>query len=114
MGRLGAPAPQPARAPGPLAFSDAGYVEEILAAAGFEDIAIARIGLMMPGGRSVEEEAALMRHVGPASRLMLERPTDAATRAALAADIAEALRPFETDAGMLIPPSVFYVEARRA
>ncbi|HET6522136.1 MAG TPA: methyltransferase domain-containing protein [Geminicoccaceae bacterium] len=111
--RLGPPEPRPPRAPGPLAFSDAAYVEEILTGAGFGKIAIERVDTVVPGARTAAEEAAFACEHGPAARLIGARAPDGATLGAIVAEIAAAFQPYETDAGVRMPASVFYVGARR-
>ena len=109
---LGAAEPQPPRAPGPLAFSETGYVEEILAAAGFADVAIETVATPLPGAPTAEAEAAFACLVGPLARLIRSRAPDAATERAIALEVAERFRPFQSEAGVQIPATLHYVEAR--
>ena len=77
--RLGPPDPQPPRAPGPLAFSEPGYVEEILSAAGFADVAIDTAPTHLQGAASAAAEADFACLVGPLTRLIAgarSRPCD--------------------------------------
>jgi ubiquinone/menaquinone biosynthesis C-methylase UbiE len=111
--RLGPPEPQPRRAPGPFAFSDAAYVEQILSAAGFAEIIIERITTVLPGPPTAAAEAEFVQHMGPLARLIREREPDAATVRQIVAEIAEGFRQFETAAGMRVPASVYCVTAVR-
>lgn len=112
VGRLGPPDPQPLQAPGPFAFSEA-YVEQILGAAGFADIAIEQITTILPGAASAADEAEFVQSMGPLARLIREREPDPQTIRAITAEIAERFRQFETAAGMRVPASVHGVTAIR-
>lgn len=87
---LGPAKPRPPRTPGPLAFSDRDYVRSILEAAGFVDIAVNAEPVFLHG-TSLAEEAELACLIGPSGALVEEKRPDAASRAALEADIATAL-----------------------
>jgi hypothetical protein len=110
---LGAPEPQPPRAPGPFAFSDAAYVEQILSAAGFVQIAIERITTVLPGAPTAAADAEFVQDMGPLARLIREREPDAPTVRRLVAEIAERFRQFETDAGVRVPAVIWSVTAVR-
>jgi SAM-dependent methyltransferase len=110
---LGPPEPQPPRAPGPLAFSETGYVAEILAAAGFADIAVETVATELPGAPTAKAEAAFACFAGPLARLIRTREPDPATERALALEVAERFRPYQSEAGMRIPATLHYVEARQ-
>ncbi|MGH6943442.1 MAG: class I SAM-dependent methyltransferase [Geminicoccaceae bacterium] len=110
---LGAPEPTPSHAPGPFAFADAGYVEEILAAAGLGKIRIERRALVLPGEATASRQLAAALAIGPLARMMRERAPDAATRAAIVADLEHELRPFESLDGIRVPAKVFAVRAIR-
>jgi SAM-dependent methyltransferase len=112
--RLGPVEPRPPHAPGPFAFSERAYVEGLLSAAGFGSIAIETSELQLPGAATAEDEAHFACEMGPAGRLLRERaPDDAAARAAICAEVADAFRPFETEHGVRAPATVFCVEATR-
>jgi SAM-dependent methyltransferase len=110
---LGPPDPQPPRAPGPLAFAETGYVEEILVAAGFTGLAIETIATLLPGAPTAEEEAAFACLVGPLTRLIQTRAPDPATREAIAREVAEGFRPYQSAAGVQLPGMFHYVTATR-
>jgi hypothetical protein len=109
--RLGPPAPQPPRAPGPLALSEPDYVDEILSAAGFADVVIDRTEIRLPGAPSAREEAVLAGQVGPLARLLRERGADETTRAGLIGTLTERLAPYLTAAGIRMPAVVHLVTA---
>jgi SAM-dependent methyltransferase len=110
---LGRPEPSPPRAPGPFAFSEAAYVEQILDAAGFADIAVEPISTVLPGARTAAAEADLVCNMGPLARLIREREPNEQTVRRIVAEIAAAFRPFETTAGVRVPAAVYCVTARR-
>lgn len=111
---LGEPEPVPPRTPGPFAFTEADYVREILRTAGFVDIAIERTESIIEGAPRAAEEAAFACHMGPVSRLIRERaPDDPSAVERIARDVAEPFSRFETEAGMRLPATVFFVTARR-
>lgn len=112
---LGEPEPAPPRAPGPFALAEADYVDEVLRTAGFADVEIERTESVVEGAASAGEEAAFACQMGPLSRLIRERaPDDPAVVERIASDVAEQFRLFETDAGVRLPATVFFVGARRA
>jgi len=110
---LGPAEPQPPRAPGPLAFSETGYVEEILAAAGFVDVVIETVATRLPGAPTAQAEAEFACLVGPLARLIRTREPDAATERAIALEVAERFRPFQSEAGVRVPATLHYVQARQ-
>ena len=110
---LGPPEPQPPRAPAPLALAETAYVEEILTAAGFAGLAIETATTLMPGAASAEDEAAFACEVGPLTRLLQTHEADAATRQAIAREVAERFRPYQSAAGVRIPATLHYVSATR-
>jgi hypothetical protein len=110
---LGPPEPQPPRAPGPLALAETTYVDGILTGAGFAAIRIETATTDMPGAATVEAEAEFACQVGPLTRLLQAREPDPATRRAIALEIAERFRPYQTVEGVRIPATLHYVTATR-
>jgi len=110
---LGPPDPEPPRAPGPLAFAETGYVEEILARAGFAGIRIETVTDPLPCARTAAEEAAFARVVGPLARLIQIRQPDAATLAAMVDKLTDRFRLYQNTAGVRIPATLHYVTALR-
>ena len=92
IARLGAPAPVPPTAPGPLAFSDIGYVLDILRTSGFAAPAGDAVSLHIEPPGEVSDAVRLATSLGPASRIMTAMdggPEDAeAIRQATAAGFA--------------------------
>ncbi len=110
--RLGPPTPQPAHAPGPMAFSDPAYLRGVLEAAGFHEPRIATESVSLVG-TTPDAEAALACVMGPTARLLEERTAPEPVREALRREIAEALLPFASQAEMLLPASVHLVSAEQ-
>jgi len=110
--RLGPPKQQPRRAPGPMAFSDAEYVRDILADAGFSAIGIEELRPEVGAHATAEEEAPFALAAGPLARLVNEKKPDPAARADLVREVAEALRPYVTEAGVRAPAAFYCVTAR--
>ncbi len=111
---LGLP-PRDPRAPGPFAFSDETYLRTLLTGAGFRAIRFTPWrGKVRFGGPGVSAaEAAGLAVAGGT----LAGPIQAAseeTRAALLADLEARMRPYLTDAGVLLPASVHLVTATAA
>jgi hypothetical protein len=109
---LGPPSPKPPRAPGPMAFSDPDYVRSFLGAAGFGGIDVRRETPEIIGA-SPEEEADHACIMGPSGRLIDEKKPDAAMRATIRRQIAEAFAGHAGGKTMLLPSTVFLVTARR-
>ncbi len=110
--RLGPPGAKPARAPGPMAFSDPAYVRAILGDAGFDQVEIRREAVNVIGS-TPQEEAALASIMGPAGALLDEHKADEATRHAIREAIAAAFAPYAADGRVTLPASVFVVTACR-
>jgi SAM-dependent methyltransferase len=110
MRHLGAPASQSARAPGPNAYGDRNYLRGILDTAGFAEIAIEPRHFLVHG----ETAAGTAEHAGQfgaVQRLMDEKGASPEVRAAITADIAAALAPYETADGVRLPATFLLVSA---
>ena len=106
---LSPPAPPPPGAPGPFGFADAERVRDILAAAGFADIAIEPFDTPI-GGNSLADSLRLSQRVGPLGALLRENPEVAPKvlddlRAALAAHL--------KDGAVWMDGAMWIVTARR-
>jgi SAM-dependent methyltransferase len=109
---LGPPAPQPPRAPGPMAFSDPDYVRSFLQTAGFADIAIDRETPLIAGS-TPDEEAEHACIMGPSGRLIDEKKPDDALRERIRQEMIEAFAAFARGQELRLPSTVFVVTARR-
>jgi SAM-dependent methyltransferase len=108
---LGELEPGPARAPGPLAFSEPDYVFDILSAAGFKDIQIEIVATTMISADPPEQQAELYLTGGPAARLMAANSPQADVVAELTAVLANELQTYETKDGISPGATVHYVAA---
>lgn len=111
---LGPGEPQPPHAPGPLAFSDVAYVEDLLREAGLEAVAVAAERVVLDGGASLQELAAFSGKFGPAARRIGETGASAEVQALIAAEVAEGFRPYAGADGVKVPALIHYISARRA
>lgn len=109
---LGSPAPTPSHTPGPLAFSDPGYVRSILERAGFAGVKIERETPDIIGS-TPEEEAEYACIMGPPARLIDEKKPDDAVRETIRRQMAEAFAAYARSGPTLLPSTVFLVTARR-
>ena len=109
---LGPPGPTPPHMPGPLAFSDPGYVRSILESAGFADVVIDRETPDIIGS-TPEEEAEHACIMGPPARLIDEKKPDDAVRETIRREIREAFAAYVRNGPMLLSSTVFLVTARR-
>lgn len=107
------PPPEPAdpHAPGPFAFADSARVDSILAAAGFEDIAITPRPVMLrwSSADSLEDNVADMLRIGPVSRLLQDADDDVRKR--VKAATAEAMEPFYDGEALNLAGSTWLVTA---
>jgi SAM-dependent methyltransferase len=103
VARLGAPPPVPPTAPGPFAFSDIGYVIDILRRSGFAAPVGEAVSLQLEPPGSDADAARLATSIGPASRIMAAMdgsPEDGdAIRQATAASFA----PYWNGVGVRVP-----------
>jgi SAM-dependent methyltransferase len=104
------PEPTPPDAPGPFAFADAARVRSILEGAGFTNVRISPRESPMATG-ALEEATDYAMTNGPAARLATTY--DAATQAKMKDAVREALRPFETKAGVVLPAAQWVVTANK-
>jgi hypothetical protein len=98
--------------PGPLAFSDPGYVRSILETAGFARVEMNRETPDIIGS-TPEEEADYACIMSPAGRLIDEKKPDEAVREKIRQQMVEAFAAYAGSKPMLLPSTVFIVTARR-
>lgn len=107
--------PEPAekpdpRAPGPFAFADADYLGDILAQAGFTDIAIDACTPILHVGDNLDAAMGFLQQVGPLSRALAE--LDEAPRGQALDAAREALAPHVTADGLNLGAACWLVHAR--
>jgi SAM-dependent methyltransferase len=108
------PPPLPAPgAPGPFAFADPDHVRGILSSAGFRDIAVepVRMTLTIGGGQDLDATVDFLLRMGPAARALREAD-DPALQPLVAASVKEALRPYQTTAGIQMDSASWIVTAK--
>jgi len=109
---LGPPAPTPPHMPGPLAFSDPGYVRSILEKAGFAGVVIDRETPDIIGS-TPEEEAEHACIMGPPARLIDEKKPDDTLRETIRREMVQAFAAYSGGEEMRLPSTVLLVTARR-
>ena len=97
------------RAPSPFAFADPEWVREVLAAGGFEDVALKPFEAKAYLGGDLDSAVQFVLGINPMTAGLAERDPELATR--VFADVGEALRPYVTDAGVLTDSSTWLVTA---
>ncbi len=114
VGVLGPVEPAPPRAPGPFAFTEIEYVEEILRNAGFVDIEGTEEGVDLFSPRPLEEVAALASNLGTAARIVKEYDGTADHVTQITERVAAALAPFVEADGVRVPARVNVFRATRS
>ena len=108
------PQPLPAGAPGPFAFAEPEHVQQLLQAAGYEQIRIDAFEQPMHYGENqpLEESARRLMDLGPVSRLLAGAPE--ATVAEALKRVIAALRPHADASGLHLMGRCWLVRARNA
>jgi SAM-dependent methyltransferase len=109
---LGPAAPALAQEPGPLAFGNPDYIREVLAAAGFVEIAVERAHPTIVCG-SPEEEARQALLMGPTARLIEAKNPTEAIRQTIAREIEAAFAAEARSGPIRLPATIFLVAAGR-
>ena len=109
---LPGPAERPdPRAPGPFAFADPAWVEEILETAGFANVQLEAVEQRMPMG-SMDAAVTHMMGMGPSAEAIANARE--ADRAAIDAAIRDAFASYDTPDGVMAPCATWIVTAQRA
>ena len=106
------PPPPPPTAPGPFAFGDSERVRGILSEAGLTDITFRSEPLPMTFG-GVDEAAAFLTDMGPASRAVREAGGGEPLREKAQAAIRNALTPYAPTGRVELPSAIWVVSARK-
>lgn len=112
--RLGAPAPADPRAPGPMAFSDADYVTDMLTRAGLADAAAQVVSVTLTPPGTLRDAAGFATQVGPASRILREKEGTEEDARAIEAAVHRGMEPFVTADGLHVPAVLNLFTARAA
>jgi SAM-dependent methyltransferase len=106
------PPPPAPGAPGPFAFGDTEHVRAILAKAGFGEIAFRSEQLPM-AMKSVDDAAAFLTEMGPASRAIREAGGGDALREKAQAAIRTAIAPHARNGRVELPSAIWVVSATK-
>jgi SAM-dependent methyltransferase len=109
---LDLPPPPPPGAPGPFAFGDPERVRGILSEAGLTDIEFRDEQIPMAFG-DVDEAAAFLTEMGPASRAVREAGGGDALREKAQATIRSAIAPYAKAGRVELPSAIWVVSARK-
>lgn len=111
---VGAPPPPDPRAPGPMAFSETGYIEDILSASGFDAIDITTVSPDLTPPGSLEEVVRFAANEGPVNRILEEMGGSEADREVIYQRLLEVMAPYQTGSKVLVPSRLHVVSARAA
>jgi SAM-dependent methyltransferase len=112
VARLGALAPAPPDAPGPMAFRDADRVVGLLEGAGLREARADAIDLGLPNPDGLDAVMELVGRIGPLARVLREKGGSAEDRAAILAAVRAEFAAFATPAGIRLPARVIVFTAR--
>ena len=110
---LGPADPPPVNAPGPFAFAKESRIREILDAAGFSDVRVVPHDTDLHWALDTSDAAVrdTFVRIGPAARRIVDAPEDLREPAIQA--IIDAVRPYATPAGFVLPAATWVVTAAR-
>ena len=105
-------APADPEAPGPFAFANRDRTLGILAKAGWNEVALTRhdVPMHIAAAGQLDQAAEFATHVGVLARMLAEEGPDTRARVRLA--VAEALKPHDGPAGIILSGSVWLISAR--
>ena len=106
------PLPPGPEDPGPMSFGDPDRVRRVLTSAGLSDIAIERSNMPFRIGGNRTEAVEFLTQLGPAGGAIAQANTDDGTKTRIAADMREALAPYDTGQGVVIGAATWIVTAR--
>jgi ubiquinone/menaquinone biosynthesis C-methylase UbiE len=100
--------------PGPFSMADPDVVRAQLVAAGFEDVQFARHDCSIMMGSDVEQALAFQLAIGPAGEIVREAGEQAQRLRQRVEDaLREALAPYTTERGVVMPSSSWTITARK-
>ena len=105
------PEPPGPEDPGPFAFADRARLERILTNAGFTQVNIDKHDTELVGD-ALDEMVAFLLQMGPTGRAIAQSGADEATKARIAADLKEALAPYDSAQGVVLGAASWIVTAR--
>ncbi len=102
-------APDP-RAPGPFAFAEPSFIEEVLVKAGFSEIVIDSLERDLKVADTLDEAIVMQGQVGPAARAMAELSGDDLDKAL--ATLRSTLNDYMSDEGLWLGSATWLVQAQ--
>jgi SAM-dependent methyltransferase len=109
--QLGAPVPPPG-IPGPFALQDADRLAALLAGAGLERVEVCELPVPLRAGSFDEWWTRTLALAGPLAKVVASLPPEAAEQ--LRARVRDAVRAYETPAGLELPGVTLIASARRS
>jgi SAM-dependent methyltransferase len=101
--------------PGPFSMADPDIVRAQLRAAGFEDVQFQRHDCAIMMGADIDQAVAFQLAIGPAGEIVREAGEQAQRiRPRIEDALREALAPYATDRGIVMPSSSWTITARKA
>lgn len=101
--------------PGPFSMADTETVSKQLEIAGFQDVAFERNDGPVTVGRTPEDAVNFQLALGPAGEVFREAGDEAERkRSEIEAALREALAPYQTDEGIVMPSSSWTITARKS
>jgi ubiquinone/menaquinone biosynthesis C-methylase UbiE len=105
---------EPTCGPGPFSMASADVTSDVLGRAGFDRVAFERCHAPVCIGRDIDEAAQFAVTIGPAGEIVRLSGEEGQKRMpAVLAGLADALRPYLTADGVVMPSSSWIVTARR-
>ena len=98
------------RAPGPFAFAERSYVNDLLTRAGFSNVALDPLDTSLTIGRNVDEALTFTTRMGPLSRVLPTAEPPARERAIAA--VGEVLRREDKGSGISLGARCWVVRAQ--
>jgi len=100
-------------APGPFAFADPNRVQGILSSAGFDAISVesVRESLSVGGGTNLDAAVDFIMQMGPTGQLLREAGADLVAKVRGA--VRDAMAPYMTPTGLVMPSAAWIVTAKR-
>lgn len=111
--QLGKPAPTDPRAPGPLAFDDEKYVQDILSTAGLKNIKIESQDLNISAKGSLADAVNLACSLGPATRIFKEKNGNEQDYKKILEEVNTEFKVYEASDGVYVPALVYLVSCER-
>ncbi len=103
ISRLGKGTPASPREPGPMAFADLDYLDEILRDSGFRNFSVEEEDNLIATRLSVDKMADLACNLGPAVRLLKEKNGTVQDHEIIKNEVADRFVEYETDGRVEIP-----------